>query len=135
MDDPISALDAHVRKQIFRRVFCGMLKDKTRILATHAIEFLHLADRIVVMHQGEIKAQGSYEDVLEHPIVKKIVKIHNKHKKEKKKVLKTNDEPATPISDAEGGGYSSATSFIEKQCISGASSSCDEAIEVSPTAP
>jgi len=84
MDDPVSALDAHVRKQIFRRVFCDLLKDKTRILATHAIEFLHLADHVIVMHQGEIKTQGTYEDVLEHPIVKKIVKIHNKHKKEKK---------------------------------------------------
>ena len=49
MDDPISALDANVRKQIFKEVFVGLLKDKTRILATHAVDFLHLADRIIVM--------------------------------------------------------------------------------------
>ena len=31
MDDPISALDANVRKKIFKQVFQGLLKDKTRI--------------------------------------------------------------------------------------------------------
>ena len=37
MDDPISALDAHVRKQIINNVYFGVLKDRTRILVTHAI--------------------------------------------------------------------------------------------------
>jgi ABC-type bacteriocin/lantibiotic exporter with double-glycine peptidase domain len=49
LDDPISALDANVRKAIFKEVFQGLLKDKTRILATHAVDFLHLADKILVM--------------------------------------------------------------------------------------
>jgi ABC-type proline/glycine betaine transport system ATPase subunit len=31
-----------------------MLGGKTRILVTHAIDFLHLADRVVVMDGGEI---------------------------------------------------------------------------------
>ena len=55
MDDPISALDANVRKKIFKRVFKTMLKDKTRILATHAIDFLHLADKVVVLKKGKIE--------------------------------------------------------------------------------
>ena len=41
MDDPISAVDAHVRKKLFELVFRGMLKEKTRILVTHAIDFIH----------------------------------------------------------------------------------------------
>jgi len=49
MDDPISALDADVRKQIINKVFLGVLKDKTRILVTHAIDFLAQADHIVMM--------------------------------------------------------------------------------------
>jgi ABC-type multidrug transport system fused ATPase/permease subunit len=56
MDDPISALDCNVRKQIFKHVFRGILKDKTRVLVTHAIDFLPLADRIVVMKEGKIMA-------------------------------------------------------------------------------
>ena len=60
MDDPISALDANVRKKIFQNVFLGHLRNKTRILVTHAIDFIHQADKIVIMDQGKIVAQGSY---------------------------------------------------------------------------
>ena len=49
MDDPISALDANVKKRIFKNVFNGSFKGKTRVLVTHAVDFLHLVDRIIVM--------------------------------------------------------------------------------------
>lgn len=49
MDDPISALDANVKKKIFEQVFLDELKDKTRILVTHAVDFLDKVDRIVIM--------------------------------------------------------------------------------------
>ena len=49
MDDPISALDADVRKKVFSEVFVGLMKDKTRILVTHAVDFIHLADQIIIM--------------------------------------------------------------------------------------
>ena len=48
-DDPFSALDSHVKKAIFREVFQEYLKDKTRILVTHAMDFIHLFDRIIVL--------------------------------------------------------------------------------------
>jgi ABC-type bacteriocin/lantibiotic exporter with double-glycine peptidase domain len=54
MDDPISALDANVKKKVFKEVFQGLLKDRTRVLVTHAVDFLHLADRIVIMKEGRI---------------------------------------------------------------------------------
>jgi ABC-type transport system involved in cytochrome bd biosynthesis fused ATPase/permease subunit len=52
MDDPISALDANVKKNIFENVFAGDLKDKTRILVTHAVDFLHLVDKIILLKEG-----------------------------------------------------------------------------------
>jgi len=52
MDDPVSALDADVRKKVFEQVFQGLLKGKTRILVTHSIDFLHLADKIVILKKG-----------------------------------------------------------------------------------
>ena len=63
MDDPISALDANVRKAIFKEVFQKILKDKTRILVTHAVDFIHLADKIVIMDKGRIQAQGTYKQL------------------------------------------------------------------------
>ena len=58
MDDPLSALDAHVKKEIFEKVICHKLKDKTRLLATHAIDILDKVDRIIVIDQGRIIHQG-----------------------------------------------------------------------------
>ena len=52
MDDPISALDAHVREAVFKEVIVGLMRDKTRILATHAVEVLPLADEIIIMKDG-----------------------------------------------------------------------------------
>lgn len=63
MDDPISALDVQVRKNICKEVFCGIMKDKTRILATHAVEILEMADHIIIMKNGKVQAQGSYDDI------------------------------------------------------------------------
>ena len=67
MDDPISALDANVKKNIFENVFVGDLKNKTRILVTHAVDFLHLVDRIILLKEGEIILEGSFEDVKNDP--------------------------------------------------------------------
>jgi len=67
MDDPISALDANVKKKIFSRVFNGLLKQKTRVLVTHAVDFLHLVDTIILLKQGEVLVQGSFEDIKDHP--------------------------------------------------------------------
>ena len=82
MDDPISALDANTRKSIFEDVFQGLLKDKTRILVTHAVDFVHLADKIVIMDKGKIIAQGSYNELKSHPYIVKIKGIHDSNKEE-----------------------------------------------------
>jgi ABC-type proline/glycine betaine transport system ATPase subunit len=60
MDDPISALDVHVRKEIFNEVINGICQKKTRVLVTHAVDYLHLSDKIVVMKEGRITAFGTY---------------------------------------------------------------------------
>ena len=63
MDDPISALDANVKKKIFTNVFVGELKTKTRVLVTHAVDFLHLVDKIILLKDGEIILSGKYSDI------------------------------------------------------------------------
>ena len=85
MDDPISALDTQTRKKIFTEVFQGILKEKTRILVTHAVDFVHLADKIVIMNEGKIIAQGSYSELEDHPYMRQIQDIHESNKDELKK--------------------------------------------------
>ena len=67
MDDPISALDANVRKAIFEQVITGLMREKTRILVTHAIEFISLADNVIIMKDGAVEAQGTYAELKSHP--------------------------------------------------------------------
>ena len=79
LDDPISALDANVKKKIFENVLLDHLKEKTIILVTHAIDFLHLLDRIVVFNEGEIVLQGSYEEIKNDPYLVHLMDIHKGH--------------------------------------------------------
>jgi ATP-binding cassette, subfamily C (CFTR/MRP), member 1 len=64
MDDPLSAVDAHVGRHIMDFAICGLLANKCRILATHQLHVLHRCDRIIWLEGGAIKAQGSYQDLM-----------------------------------------------------------------------
>ena len=61
LDDPISALDINVGKFVMENTVKGYLKDKTRIITTHAIAYLKYFDYIYIMDQGKIVKHGSYE--------------------------------------------------------------------------
>ncbi|CAM5999084.1 unnamed protein product, partial [Sphagnum balticum] len=67
LDDPLSAVDAHVASHLFEKVIGpqGLLKDKTRLLATHHISFLRNVDSIIVMNHGEIIGQGKFDELYE----------------------------------------------------------------------
>jgi len=80
MDDPISALDANVKKKIFKNVFMSKFKLKTRVLVTHAVDFLHLVDRIILLKQGRIVFQGPYEDVKGNLYLMELMSIHHSNK-------------------------------------------------------
>jgi ABC-type enterochelin transport system ATPase subunit len=54
-----------------------MLEKKTRILCTHAIDFLHLADHVVLLEEGRIEVQGTYEEVIKNKMVQDIVDTHS----------------------------------------------------------
>ena len=70
LDEPLSALDYHLRKQM--RIELKALQRKlgiTFILVTHdQEEALSLSDRIVVMDHGKIEQIGTPRDIYEEPI-------------------------------------------------------------------
>ena len=65
LDDPLSAVDAHVGKHLFEECIKNFLKDKVVLLVTHQIQYLKEADNILVLRQGLITHQGHYEHILE----------------------------------------------------------------------
>jgi ABC-type bacteriocin/lantibiotic exporter with double-glycine peptidase domain len=77
LDDPVSALDVDVRRAIFTHVLQGKLKDKTRILSTHAIDFLELSDRVIVMKQGRIEAIVPQSEIKTHPAISEYIQCRD----------------------------------------------------------
>ncbi|GFO38362.1 canalicular multispecific organic anion transporter 1 [Plakobranchus ocellatus] len=68
LDDPLSAVDAHVGKHIFQKVIGpdGIIRNKTRVMVTHGVHWLPLVDAIIVMDQGRITEAGSYQELMTH---------------------------------------------------------------------
>ncbi|KPA78918.1 putative mitochondrial multidrug resistance protein E [Leptomonas pyrrhocoris] len=58
LDDPLSALDAHVGERVMRECVCGALAHKTRVLATHQVHVARDADYVVVLSAGGVVFQG-----------------------------------------------------------------------------
>lgn len=63
LDDPLSAVDTHVGKQLFEECVTGFLKHKTCILITHQLQYLKKVDHIIILNNGTIQAQGNYQEL------------------------------------------------------------------------
>ncbi|KAF8976440.1 hypothetical protein BGZ46_008260 [Entomortierella lignicola] len=64
MDDPISAVDAHVGKRLWKDCILGELQGKTRIIATHQLYVLPDVNYVICMKDGKISTQGTYQELL-----------------------------------------------------------------------
>ncbi|KAK2566746.1 Multidrug resistance-associated protein 1 [Acropora cervicornis] len=67
LDDPLSAVDSHVGKHIFDKVIGpeGLLREKTRIFVTHAVQYLPHVDQIIVLQDGVV-AEYRYHATKSH---------------------------------------------------------------------
>ncbi|XP_071947871.1 ATP-binding cassette sub-family C member 4-like [Antedon mediterranea] len=63
LDDPLSAVDAKVGKEIFEKCIMGFLREKPRILVTHQVQYLHEADRILLLKNGKVEQMGTYDEI------------------------------------------------------------------------
>ncbi|KAI1503509.1 P-loop containing nucleoside triphosphate hydrolase protein [Biscogniauxia marginata] len=74
MDDPLSAVDAHVGRHIMDNAILGLLKDKCRILATHQLWVLNRCDRIIWMDGGKIRTVDTFDNLMKnHPSFKQLM--------------------------------------------------------------
>ncbi len=66
LDDVLSAVDAHVGKNITKKVLShnGLLSTKTIILATNSVNVLREANEIVLLKDGRIIERGTYNEVM-----------------------------------------------------------------------
>ncbi|XP_057868476.1 ABC transporter C family member 14 [Cryptomeria japonica] len=64
LDDVFSAVDAHTGSEIYKECVRGALGQKTILLVTHQVDFLHAADLILVMRDGMIVQSGKYNELM-----------------------------------------------------------------------
>ncbi|XP_053689234.1 probable multidrug resistance-associated protein lethal(2)03659 [Sabethes cyaneus] len=65
LDDPLSAVDAHVGRHLFDHCMRDYLKGKIVVLVTHQLQYLQSADQIVILKHGKVEAVGSYDSLRE----------------------------------------------------------------------
>ncbi len=63
LDEPTAALDARAEFEVFQR-FAELTRGKSAVLISHRFSTARLADRIMVLQQGEILEIGTHEDLL-----------------------------------------------------------------------
>lgn len=61
LDDPLSAVDAHVGAHLFENCIHGILQGRTRIFVTNQLNFVPQCDAIAVINRGTVVEQGKYQ--------------------------------------------------------------------------
>ena len=103
-DDPLSALDAHVGRQVFEKCLKDELRGKAQILVTNQLHFLSHMDRIILIHEGMIKEEGTYEELISHgPLFQKLMENAGKMEDEiEESIPNGNHEPKLSTVEANG---------------------------------
>lgn len=64
LDEPTDGLDPNQKEHI-QKLICQMGKEKTILISTHLLDEAEtIADRIIIMSSGQIKADGSLKSIL-----------------------------------------------------------------------
>lgn len=70
LDEPSSALDPIAEKEVID-MFLKMTEDKIGIFISHRLSTAMLADRIIVMNEGEIVGNGTHQELIKNNFVYK----------------------------------------------------------------
>jgi len=63
LDEATSSIDTET-EQLIQQAIERVMRDRTSILVAHRLSTIQRADRIVVLHHGEIREQGSHQELL-----------------------------------------------------------------------
>ncbi|MGA0242665.1 MAG: ABC transporter ATP-binding protein, partial [Candidatus Marinamargulisbacteria bacterium] len=63
LDEPTAALDAQAEEDVFKR-FTTLTDGKTSIIISHRFPTVRMADRILVIDQGQVIEDGSHDDLV-----------------------------------------------------------------------
>ena len=64
LDDPLSAVDAHVGKHIFFECIKTALERKTIVFVTHQLQYLKDCDEVILLKDGKIAEKGTHDQLM-----------------------------------------------------------------------
>jgi len=68
LDDPLSAVDPKVARNLYKNCIDGILKGKTIILVTHQVDYVRNCENIIVMENGHVLGSGTMESLSDQNI-------------------------------------------------------------------
>jgi ATP-binding cassette subfamily C protein LapB len=71
LDEPTASMDNELEAHVMRGIFANMRQGSSIVLATHKMGLLNLVDRIIVMSQGKVVADGPRDQILQKMFAKK----------------------------------------------------------------
>ena len=79
LDEATSSVDSET-EDIVNRVCDRLMKDRTSVVIAHRLSTIHEADKILVMHKGEIRERGTHQQLLkkEDGIYRKLYELQYK---------------------------------------------------------
>lgn len=93
LDDVLSAVDARVGKHIMNNCILGLLKSRTRILATHQLSLIGSADRIVFLNgDGSISVGTSDELKVKNAAFDSLMAYNSESKEENEDEKEVNEK-------------------------------------------
>lgn len=63
LDEPTATLDARAEYEVFRR-FAELTRDRMAVLISHRFSTVRMADRILVLENGQIREQGTHHQLV-----------------------------------------------------------------------
>ncbi len=63
LDEPTATLDARAEHRVFER-FIELTRGKIAVLISHRFSTVRMADRILVLHHGEVREEGTHEELI-----------------------------------------------------------------------
>ena len=63
LDEPTAALDARAEYEVFLR-FAELMAGRTAVIISHRFSTVRMADRIIVLRNGELVEQGTHDDLV-----------------------------------------------------------------------
>ena len=78
LDEPTASLDPVAEYQIFK-LFKRMIENRTAIFISHRLSSCLLCDRIILFHNGKVKASGSHNHMLQDDLYREMWEAQSKY--------------------------------------------------------